>query len=138
MAGFTITVLSINNSTIINNSGGGIFHQTGIVTINNSTVSGNSGGGIFTFGGTVNLTNSTVSSNFGSSVGGGITIESGGTVNLTNATVAFNSASAANGGGIYRGNTNTAVNARNSIIASNIGGMVASDLPERLIRKVII
>src|SRR5262249_38688452 len=72
--------LTISNSTISSNSGGGIFN-IGALTVTNSTISANSGSdgaGIYTQTGSLTVTNSTISNNsaaLGSfSVGGGISI----------------------------------------------------------------
>ena len=54
--------LSINNSIISGNTGGGVFNY-GTLTIKNSTISGNTGGGISNFYGTLTIDNSTISGN---------------------------------------------------------------------------
>ncbi len=93
-----------------------IFNQGGTLTLSNSIVSGNSGGGIFNQGGTLTLSNSIVSGNTGD-IGGGIANE--GTLTITNSTVADNTATEQydGGGGIYNKGTLTL---SNSTISGNM------------------
>jgi uncharacterized repeat protein (TIGR01451 family) len=82
--------VSVTDSTISGNSGGGIFNNLGVFTLINSTVSGNSatdtGGGFTQSGGTLSLTNSTISGNGGTPAGGLLIL--GGTVNALNTIIA--------------------------------------------------
>ena len=106
--------MTVTNSTISGNSGGGIANSDATATITNSTLSGNSagwGGGISTGSGQgggaiVTVSNSTVSGNWADYGGGGIyngsTCCSGSRVTVSNSTVSGNSA--VDGGGIYNSN----------------------------------
>ncbi|MGC9503776.1 DUF4347 domain-containing protein [Baaleninema sp.] len=75
--------IEIFSSSIVGNetqeSGGGIYIQSGLLQLVNSTVSNNrvlgvesSGGGLYTFGSTVEIANSTIVENEAFSLGGGI------------------------------------------------------------------
>ena len=102
-----------------------------MLTINNSTISGNNGGGIFCVG-TLSIANSTISDNGGDVHGGGIIYApgvSGHTATIDNCTIAGNFA-ALDGGGIYINGTLTL---HSSIVANNfapsapdINGIVSS------------
>jgi hypothetical protein len=117
--------LTLTNSTVSGNSGGGIFNGTNkTLTLINSTVSGNTatgpnsyGGGIWNSG-TLTLTNSTVSGNMTSRDGGGI-YENGGT--LTTSTVSGNTANSG-GGSIRNGSTLTLTNSTVSGNSAEFGG----------------
>lgn len=70
--------MTLNNSTIANNTagtgseGGGIYTKSGTITLNNSTLSGNSaavGGGVYNNGSTVNSANSIIAKNTAASGG---------------------------------------------------------------------
>jgi hypothetical protein len=103
----TGATLTVNNSTVSNNTGSGI-NNYGSLTVSGSTISGNStrgdGGGIENIGGgTLTVTNSTLSNNSGS--GGGISNEGGCTATVSGCTLSNNSAG--NGGGIRNGGTLT-------------------------------
>ena len=91
--------LTLTNSTVSDNAGGGICNEEGALTLTNSTISGNTasdwGGGIFAFGG-LSITNSVVTGNE-AYYGGGIF---GGSFTLVTSTVSGNRA-AVNGGGIW-------------------------------------
>ena len=118
--------LTLINSTVSGNSGGGINNYGGVLvragrlTLTNSTVSGNttsrSGGGIANQG-TLTLTNSTVSGNAAAGIngGGGIWNFNEGTLTLTNSTVSGNS-SAYGGGGI---DTVGKVTLTNTLVVNN-------------------
>ena len=74
-------------------SGGGIFNS-GTLTVANSTISGNTGGGIANGnGGTLTVTNSTISGNTVVNYGGGI-YNFAGTLTVTNSTIVRNTAHA--------------------------------------------
>lgn len=82
--------MTINNSTISNNTSNGIGAERGVMTINNSTISNNSPSGIApTYDAEININNSTISAN-------GIGINHGdpqyyrGTVTLLNSIMAGN------------------------------------------------
>jgi len=113
--------LTLTNSTISSNSGGGLYHTLGTVNINNSTISGNSatsGGGIDNndsgSSSTVNISNSTISGN-SAFRGGGVYNTAGTTLNLKNSTLRGNSAF--DGGAI---NHTGIANITNSTISGNI------------------
>ena len=99
--------LTVKNSIISGNSGGGVNNWFGTVTIENSTISGNtatSGGGVSSYGGRVTITSSTISGNT-ASAGGGVNICSsdyGSSVTVNNSTITGNIAS--QGGGISNDN----------------------------------
>jgi hypothetical protein len=115
--------MTITDSTISNNSEGGIFSRAGRVTILNSTISGNSagqasqGGGIsigdFKIPSFTSVTSSTISGN-SASEGGGI-FNCYGPITIVNSTISGNSAEY-DGGGI----TNCgAVQIANSTLSGN-------------------
>jgi hypothetical protein len=95
---------TITNSIISDNSGSGVYNDSGNITITNSTISGNSvsntggqfgeGGGIYTRGeklpGNVTVTNSTISGNFAFYDGGGISSGFSG-LTISNSTISGNS-----------------------------------------------
>lgn len=124
-------VLTINNSTVTNNSiatfgGGGIFNTaTGTLTVTDSTISNNNanspdlshgGGGIYSdSGGPITLNRTTISGNTTTGRGGGI-LGQDPTISIINSTISTNTA--LNGGGVFnRGGT---VNFTNTTIANNI------------------
>ena len=119
--------VSLLNSTLSNNTGGGIRIEGGVaLTLTNSTVSGNMttgiGGGIFSNNdNTTTLTNSTVSGNTASFGGAGIFLNFGGTLNLTGVTVTNNRSTGTTcttcAGGISNGSGT--VNLNNTIVAGN-------------------
>lgn len=100
--------VTLNNSIVSSNVGGGIFSRVPFnradLTLNSSTVSGNTatgpGGGIHWRYGNVAINSSTVDGNQSQSTGGGI-YSGGANVALDSATLSGNSAATA-GGGIYR------------------------------------
>jgi hypothetical protein len=100
-------MLTVNASTFSGNSavsGGGIANVFGGVTLTNSTLSGNAGGGIYNFAGMLTVSASTLAGNAAVS-GGGIDNVYGG-VTLTTSTLSGNSAhggfeALGAGGGIY-------------------------------------
>jgi len=116
--------LTLENCSIVDNSGSGIYTNTGTVIVSGSTISGNHtdyGGGVFADSGTVSLVNTTISGNFSDFNGGGIYVISA-TVGLYNVTIAANQANAdgsgsGTGGGVYVVSTPLAL--ANSIISSN-------------------
>lgn len=122
-------ILTLNSSTVSNNSGGGgaITDFGGTTTLNNSTVSGNRAtgdnggtGGIINLG-NMKLVNSTVSGNSSLSpvsygTGG---IQNGGTMTLLHSTVSSNSIAHGNVTGIQNSRTLTLTN---SLIANSKGG----------------
>jgi Putative Ig domain/Carboxypeptidase regulatory-like domain len=130
------TNLSINNSTIRDNSagnGGAIYIDGGSpttqVTLTNSIVSNNSatesnaaffgGGGIYVEPNSVlTLNSSTISGNNSPGNGGGIFVD--GTLNATNSQINGNSANT--GGGIRLGN-NGSVNLQNTNVFNNIANI---------------
>jgi predicted outer membrane repeat protein len=97
--------ITLNDSTVTGNVGGGIVNgEGGGITLNNSTVTGNTtsgnGGGIATYrGGVATLNNSIVSGNSASGCGGGLFVEEPGNITLNDSSVTRNRA-AGNGGGI--------------------------------------
>jgi CSLREA domain-containing protein len=123
-AGGTLTV---TNSTISGNSGGGIYNDAGgMVTVTDSTLSGNtSGGGIYNDGGTLTVTNSTLSGNSTNLEGGGI-YNYGGTLTVTDSTLSGNSAE--HGGGINNNGFGTTVT--NSTLSGNSAGQGGGILNE--------
>jgi hypothetical protein len=126
-------MLTVSNSTLSANSGGGIYNLYGTLTVSNSTLSANSGGGIDNSYGTATVTNSTVSNNFVSlySSGGGL-YNYGGTLTVSNSTITANYAGAY-GGGIY--NYDGRLTVSNSTITANFahggrgGGIFNADTP---------
>lgn len=125
--------LSVSNSTVSDNFGAdnaGIRWLNGTVTLTNITVSGNRGidsGGININGATTTILNSTIAENFG---GNGIAAHTGGlriesgTVNLKNTIIADNQAFTPDING-------TIVSQGNNLVRNRTGGtgFIASDLP---------
>jgi CSLREA domain-containing protein len=112
------TVNVINSAFSGNSGGAGISNGEGTVNVINSTFSGNSEGGIANSHGTLNITNSTFSGN--SANGGGGIRNVGGTANVANST--FSGNSALGGGGIYNDTFdifNATVNVTNSTFSGN-------------------
>ncbi len=113
--------LTLTNSTVLGNVGGGIYNNGGTLTVITSTISGNSaarGGGIGNAGGTLASTltviTSTISGN-SAARGGGIYNGLYGTLTVINSTVSGISAarggdSDGKGGGIYSVDTLTLTN----------------------------
>jgi len=103
--------LTVTNSSVSGNPGGGIFTFTNsTTTISNSTVSGNYSVGISNSG-TMTIANSTVSNNF-SEGDGGAGIANRGTLIVTSSTISGNYGSEATveGGGLYNNGTATVTN----------------------------
>lgn len=137
--------LNVSNSTFAHNAadrGGGIFNDNGgTVAVTNCTFSGNGatidGGGISSATGSANVTSSTFYANvafgtangdFPAGVGGGVSkLFSKGVLNLTNSTIAANFAQGT-GGGLFA-DSNSVVNVKSCIIASNYGGMFINTGP---------
>ncbi len=94
---FNIGNLTVNSTTITGNSaigGAGIFNEGGTLTINSSTIANNTGVGLYNAGVTVTVNNCTIS---GNSAGGIGNVD--GMLTVLNSTITGNSA-AARGGGI--------------------------------------
>jgi hypothetical protein len=109
--------LTVSNSTLSGNTGGGIYNSFGTLMVSNSTLSGNTGGGISNSA-TLTVSNSTLSGN----TGGGI-YNSFGTLTVSNSTLSGNSATY--GGGIdnYYGTlavTNSTLSGNTAIISGGI------------------
>lgn len=136
------TMLSINNCLITLNRfssgfglrGGGIYSK-GHLTINNSSVSNNTGdavehdgGGIFMENAASDLVirNSTISDNTDWNFGGGVLIYSANSATIINSTISGNEAmTGSNGGGIWNGSTTTisfCTISNNRVIGSGNGG----------------
>src|SRR5208337_3681517 len=122
--------MTVTNSTIAENSGGGI--NSGTLTLANSTIAYNSAGGLSNgggidnvSGGTLTLANSTIAYNSAGQNGGGIANESGGTLTVTNSTIAQNSASFA-GGGINNSGTLTVTNSTIAVNSVSYLGVAGS------------
>ncbi len=95
---------------------GGILN-VGSLTLNDSVISSNIGGGIFNDGGSLTMSNSSVSGNTGSSTGGGIRNCCNGSVVLTNSAVTGNT-TGGGGGGIRN---EAAMSLFDSTISGNTG-----------------
>jgi Zn-dependent metalloprotease len=137
------TTLTLNNSTISNNTktcsnaGGGIYND-GNTTINDSSVSNNIGGGIGNSSGTLTLNNSTISANVNNSSGGGI--GNAGIATLNNSTISGNTLTANSGGGIYNSGSlilNNITISDNST-ATGSGGGIQNENGTVTIRNTII
>ena len=85
----------IRNSIVRGNSGVGLYNEWGTMTVSDSEIFNNSGGGADMFGGST-FTNTTIRNNSTSGNGGGILLRSAAT--LSNVTITDNTAS--QGGGI--------------------------------------
>jgi hypothetical protein len=93
------TNLTVSNSTIDGNKGGGIY-AAGPLTVNDCTISGNSGspgGGIYAAG-PLTVNRCTISGNSGGPGGG---IWAGSSLTVSDSTITGNSAPFVKGGGIY-------------------------------------
>jgi Right handed beta helix region len=113
--------ITVKNSTF-NGSFVGIQTDFSSVSIVNSTISGNSGGGgVYANGGDLSIVNSTVSGNLaeGAATGGGIYGEGLDDLSIVNSTISGNSAGTS-GGGIY--NYNSSLHVANSTITGNSAG----------------
>jgi len=140
--------MEVSNSTISNNSGGGIDQESiatnrfgfvlGRLTVKNSIITGNktnsNGGGIYKGSGELYITNSTISNNQAVGNGGGIHIRPTflyNTVDVTNSTISGNVA-LGNGGGVYIGLSITQVS--NSTVSDNVafgsGGGISTLVPD--------
>ncbi len=122
------STLTINNSLIAGNDGGGIG-GAGTLNVSNSTIAnniGDDGAGVSWLNGIVSLTNVTVSGNEGFE-SGGITIN-GAATTILNSTITNNGrvSSPGNVGGL-RTNGST-VNLKNTIIARNLSSVIAEDV----------
>ncbi|HEX2905234.1 MAG TPA: choice-of-anchor Q domain-containing protein, partial [Phototrophicaceae bacterium] len=151
--------ITLTNSVVSGNEGGGILNEGGIVTLIDSTVSGNRGRGLTNeVNGTMTLTRSTVADNtfLGSLTTSGNGIANSGRLIITDSTIARNT-TAYGGGGIYNdkgiveitnstltGNANLehpggaisnfagSVTLSNCVISDNYatsGGAIANDIP---------
>lgn len=138
--------LTVTRSTLSGNStagesaaGGAVHLLSGSVQVVESTLHGNRtfgnqahGGGLHAFSGAIDLGNSTITGNSvagSSGLGGGVATFSG-NVSLRSSTVSGNVA-AAEGGGVYAGNlgnNSPTFVVQNSIVATNIGNSVPSDI----------
>lgn len=128
----TATNITINNSTISNNSasrGGGISHSGNTLRINNTTINGNTatgdagdftggGAGIFAYSNLVYMANSTMSGNSAPNGTGGA-IKAGGGLQFITHNVTISNNSALDGGGIYVLYIGAYYGLRNTIIAGN-------------------
>jgi hypothetical protein len=115
---FSQGTLTLNNSTISRNSGGGVFDASGRLSVTNSTISGNSagaGGGIISYGATI--TNSTISGNAAKFGGGGFLNFM--TATVTNSTISGNTSSYS-GGAVINGGRGT-LTLTNTTISGNTG-----------------
>ena len=104
------TYLTVSNSTIADNHGGGAIRNVGTLTLDHVTVSGNTsdsdGGGIANAlsGATLHVIDSTIANNTAAFNGGGLVNSGGNSASLTNVTMVGNSAHGTIGGGaIYSG-----------------------------------
>ena len=121
-------LLTLNNLTIANGTGGGggLFNG-GIVTINNSTFSGNSAPG--NFGGAINtnsqstltINNSTFSGNSATGGFGAGIFANSGMVTINNSTFSGNSAGGGAGAAIHNNDAAPKVTLRNTIVANSVG-----------------
>jgi len=122
--------LIVSDSSIVNNAGGGIFndgrHSTVTLTIINSAVNGNGGGGIFSYNTTQTVSNCTVSGNHGGGIFNYATVvppngyasgslkyvpnSSVGTLTVNNCTISSNQGS---------GITNSSTNVSADLVVSN-------------------
>jgi hypothetical protein len=95
--------LTIHDSAIVNNAGGGIFNDGGLLIVENSTVSSNTatggGGGVYNIQGTAQIIDSTISGN-AAGYGSGIYNVSGASLAVIDSTISGNTSSSGGGGGI--------------------------------------
>jgi hypothetical protein len=124
----------IANSTVSENTGGGIFNECSIVILTNSTISENknNGGIVNNWYSTTTLINSTVAGNTSESGDGGGISNWVSTAVLTNSSVVGNTVTNWDGsnwssGGIYNGYQSTTM-LKNTILAGNVltGDMVTT------------
>jgi len=135
-------LLAINNSSVSENSGGGIYSDAlggGVATMNitGTSLTNNSGGAIYSRGwlctfcphgtATVQITNSSITGNGSTPNGGAIYSDTGGpccpvTVSLSNSTVSGNA-----GAGVYY-SIEAAITVSNSTISGNTEGGIYAEL----------
>lgn len=108
--------LTLTNSTVSGNAGSGIVVY-GTATVSASTVHGNAGGGILVYG-TANISNSTIGNNTGQY--GGLLSSASNAVTVTNVTTTGNAS-----GGLVPANQ-SAITAKNSLIADGCAGLITS------------
>jgi hypothetical protein len=113
--------ITITNSVITDNHGGGGIVSSGTITITNSTISGNStvgpGGGIDSGASSLTIVNSTITGNTATTVGGGVFAPAG----LTSIYTTINGNSAPVGANVD-GSTTGALVSFGSVFASPAGG----------------
>ena len=130
--------LNLINCTVSNNSatgaGGGMQNFGGnFLNIIGSTVSGNtsnstsSGGGAIQGNGTLNIANSTFSGNTAQGGDGGALYYNGQGLTLNNVTITGNTATTG-AGGLHKATGTLNANARNTIIAGNMGATATPDV----------
>ena len=129
---FNVGTLTVAHSTVSDNLQGGIESNVGVATITDSTISGNSEAGIANLS-TMTLINSTVADNTNTVGPGGIVNEGGtATLTVTNCTISGNSGHSGMGGGVLNDGNATF---KNTIVANNplggncsfLGGTFTSD-----------
>lgn len=115
---------------LMDNGGGAIYNNGGVLNVKSSTISNNMadgnfgrGGGIHIGGGTANIMHTTISGNMSGGVGGGI--NNAAELNVNTSTIAFNTATA--GGGISNSSA-TAPTLRSTIVSNNIVTIAGAEL----------
>lgn len=127
----TSATLTVNNSTLSNNNGNGISNSNGPLIINNSTISknskGGSSGGVYNYGGRLTIDSCDITGNQPGS--GIISVNNLDEVIITNSTISNNGVAGC-GGGINLG-INKKVTLSNNTISENIavsgGGLCIED-----------
>jgi hypothetical protein len=134
-AGASFGTVSYSNDYFLNNSstfGGALWGSTGAKTVTNSTfartdttvISANLGGAIYNVSGGLTVGNSTLFGNFALLGGGGI-YGAGGGLTLRGDTIA-NNLTWGSGGGVFSV-SNTAILMKNTLVAGNVAGDLASN-----------
>ena len=123
----TFDTITVQNGSVVGDSGGSGLFNTGTVTIKNSTFKGNTatftlvggrGAGIYNTG-NLTIQNSTLSENSADRLGGAV-YNNGGVVTIQSSTISNNAAGNNGGGGIY--NDNGTLNLSNTIVANALSG----------------
>lgn len=109
-------ILTVNDSTLSENSGDGIKNDGATITVNRSTIDGNSGAGIYSEGGVAQINDSTLSNNRNRGV---ISYYYYGTLRLNHCTIEGNSTAESGGGGGLYSSQDASLTIANSTFVDN-------------------
>ncbi len=122
--------VTLIDSTLSGNTGGGIRGYTASLTLSSSTIRGNTatqGAGVHANDCNTSMINVTISGNTSTGATGGGLFASSGVTSLTNVTISGNT-SVRFGAGIYNTSDSTNLTLNNSIVAGNSSASGASDI----------